>query len=56
MVAAQIRGSEDIVHKWLGSGYVLMFKSKGSLDRSDGDFERKRGARDVPQACGLSHY
>lgn len=37
MIVAQINGSEEVVQQWLDSGYVLMFRSKGFLDRSDGD-------------------
>lgn len=47
MVVDQINGTEEIVQKWLDSGSVLMFKSKGFLDRSDGDEKPKMILRRV---------
>lgn len=38
MIVAQINGdSREIIQKWLDSVNILVFESKGFLDKTDGD-------------------
>ena len=46
MTVAQINGSEEVVQKWLDSGYVLSSNKKDFFIDHMRVFESKRGARD----------